>query len=399
MPKTVAQIAAVTDPAVRTAEFLELVEGVVANGDAASLQNILQQILEDAFPQVTERQFVEDLCNSLEKASDDVYKPVGVFALDALRPRAHVFQNAITVLRKRMSHILEAEGLFSEAAEMLAAIPFDDMGRTLDSNSCAAAFVRIGSLFVQAGCVPAADPWANKANLLIPHCTDDGTRVRFRTLQAQLLDHKRKYEDAAMKYYALSQLEQRAYGDEVVTKKDTIHALGFAIACAILAPAGPRRSRVLAVLYKDERARNTALSGLLQAIHMDHLLQVEQVKMLRALLRPHQVAAQIDGESVLDRAVVEHNLLAASKLYCNIRFEELGALLRVSAEKAEATASRMIYEKRMKATIDQVHGMLEFNVATQAEQIERWDKQIESVCNAVDVCVEAIVEKHPEFSM
>lgn len=399
MPKTVAQIAAETDNASRTAQFRELVEAAVANGDDAGLRIILAQILDDAFPQVTARQFLVELCTSLGQAPDDLYQSVGMYALDSLRPRAHVFENAITTLRDRLSLILEKEGKFDKAAEMLAAIPFDDMGRTLDSNYCAAAFVRIGRLFVQATCLPAADPWANKASLLMPHCTDEGTRLVFRTLQAQLLDFKRKYEDAAMKYYQLSQLERRAYGAETVSAKDTIQALGFAIACAILAPAGPRRSRVLAVLYKDERARNTPLFGLLQAIHMDHLLQAKQVEMLRSLLRPHQVAAQIDGESVVDRAVVEHNLLAASKLYCNIRFLELGALLRVSAEKAESTASRMIYESRMKASIDQVHGMLEFNVATQGEQIERWDKQIESVCNAVDVCVEAIVEKHPEFSM
>jgi len=35
----------------------------------------------------------------------------------------------------------------------------------------------------------------------------------------------------------------------------------------------------------------------------------------------------------LDRAVIEHNLLSASKLYNNITFEELGALLEIPAAK------------------------------------------------------------------
>ncbi len=397
MSKTIAEIAAEADASSRAEQFRQFIQSAVDDGDEPRLRSVVVQVVEDAFPQVSARQLLVDLCNSLGRVPDELYKRVANFALEAVEPRAHAFEAGITTLRDRLATILEKEGRWTEAAEMLSGIPFDDMGRTLDANYCADAFVRIGRLYVSAGKLSDAEPWANKASLLMPQCTDEGTRLLFRTLQAQILDFKRKYEDAALKYYQLSQLARRKYGKETVSAKDTIQALSYAIACAILAPAGPRRSRVLAVLYKDERAWSTPLFGLLQAIHMDHLLQAEQVEMLRSLLRPHQVVAQIDGESVVDRAIVEHNLLAASKLYCNIKFKELGALLRVSPEKAESTASRMIYEERMKASIDQVQGVLEFNVATQGEQIESWDKQIDSVCAAVDNCVEAILEKYPQF--
>ena len=39
------------------------------------------------------------------------------------------------------------------------------------------------------------------------------------------------------------------------------------------------------------------------------------------------------GSTILDRAVIEHNLLSASKLYNNISFEELGALLEIPPVK------------------------------------------------------------------
>lgn len=39
------------------------------------------------------------------------------------------------------------------------------------------------------------------------------------------------------------------------------------------------------------------------------------------------------GSSILDRAVIEHNLLAVSKLYDNITFEELGTLLEIAPSK------------------------------------------------------------------
>lgn len=39
------------------------------------------------------------------------------------------------------------------------------------------------------------------------------------------------------------------------------------------------------------------------------------------------------GSTILDRAIVEHNLLSASKMYNNISFQELGALLEIPPEK------------------------------------------------------------------
>jgi COP9 signalosome complex subunit 4 len=38
-------------------------------------------------------------------------------------------------------------------------------------------------------------------------------------------------------------------------------------------------------------------------------------------LRPHQLAALPDGTTVLDRAVMQHNTLSASKLYNNISIQ------------------------------------------------------------------------------
>ena len=44
-------------------------------------------------------------------------------------------------------------------------------------------------------------------------------------------------------------------------------------------------------------------------------------------------ATTADGSSILDRAVIEHNILSASKLYNNISFEELGRLLAIPPAK------------------------------------------------------------------
>lgn len=57
---------------------------------------------------------------------------------------------------------------------------------------------------------------------------------------------------------------------------------------------------------------------------------------------------------------MEHNLLAASKLYNNITFNELGALLEVEPCRAEKIASQMITEGRMTGSIDQIASIVRF---------------------------------------
>ena len=44
---------------------------------------------------------------------------------------------------------------------------------------------------------------------------------------------------------------------------------------------------------------------------------------------------------------MEHNLVAASRLYLNISFHELGLVLGVDGPQAEILASRMVTEGRL----------------------------------------------------
>ena len=47
-------------------------------------------------------------------------------------------------------------------------------------------------------------------------------------------------------------------------EQQNLEALSKAAVCAILAPAGPDRSRILAMLYKDERTAKISLYTMLQ---------------------------------------------------------------------------------------------------------------------------------------
>lgn len=57
-----------------------------------------------------------------------------------------------------------------------------------------------------------------------------------------------------------------------VSEEDLEQALVASITCAILAPAGPQRSRMLAALYKDERSGRSPLWPLLEKVYLERIL-------------------------------------------------------------------------------------------------------------------------------
>lgn len=121
---------------------------------------------------------------------------------------------------------------------------------------------------------------------------------------------------------------------------------------------------------------------------LDHILRSAEVKDFEGTLKPHQLAkiaissndklasaipddtAATSNEpntsnrtgpsTVLDRAVMEHNLLASSNIYNNITFRGLGALLDVTPSAAETMARKMIEQGRLRGSIDQVDKLIWF---------------------------------------
>lgn len=126
-----------------------------------------------------------------------------------------------------------------------------------------------------------------------------------------------------------------------------------------------------------------AIYPMLQKVYMERILQQAEVQIFSQGLQEHHVATLGDGTTVLDRSVIEHNLLSASKLYRSIELGELGVLLGIDAAKAEQVAAKMIIEGRMAGTLDQVAGTLTFADA-QASARAGWDAQIRRTCVALD---------------
>lgn len=190
---------------------------------------------------------------------------------------------------------------------------------------------------------------------------------------------------------------------------ERLQSLSEAIKCAVLAPAGPLRGRTLAKLYKDDRASQVDEFSILEKIFLDRLLSQEEVKAFAETLQPHQLAKTSDGSTVLDKAVLEHNLLAASRLYSNIGIEPLGLLLGVNGERAEAYAALMIEQGRLAGYIDQIGGYIFFEgegtgekktkheTAVVGREMRKWDANVQGLAEEVEKVTSLIQSQNPKF--
>jgi COP9 signalosome complex subunit 4 len=126
-------------------------------------------------------------------------------------------------------------------------------------------------------------------------------------------------------------------------------------------------------------------------VYLERILRRPEIDAFSEELRPHQKASLPDKSTVLDRAMIEHNLLSASKLYTNIRFDELGTLLAIDPRKAEKIAANMIGQDRMRGSIDQEEAVIHFE--DDVEELQQWDQQISGLCQALNDILDGMAKK------
>jgi COP9 signalosome complex subunit 4 len=285
-----------------------------------------------------------------------------------------------------LAKLYEAEEEWREAAKILIGIPLDTGQRVLEPEYKVNIYVKIAQLYLEDDESVQAEAYINRASELIHQCKDETLKLRYKVCFARIMDYKRQFMKAAQRYYELSQ---------IVSDSERQEALAYSVVCTILASAGPQRSRMLATLYKDERSSKLDVFSILEKMYLERILRKPEVEKFAKELKPHQMATLADGTTVLDRAVIEHNLLAASKLYKNITFAELGQLLSIPPEKAEKVASRMMVEERLRGSIDQIETLIVFEHSQDA--LLQWDARIAGACNFVNSILESVGQTHPQF--
>lgn len=353
--------------------------------------------------------------NSLPAIADeDVRRQALEIALEKVQPRVLSFEEQASSIRQHLADLLEESEDWLEAARILQGIPLDSGHRSVSDLAKLRTYVRIVRLLLEGDDAVGADAVLKRASLIIhnvPGALSSGLAassttaqqevlagmseaekteaktlgLQYKLSQARIYDSQRRFAEAANRYHEVSYVAEIDEGERNMM-------LSAAVTASILAPAGPQRSRILATLIRDERTVSLPQHTILTKTFLDQFIRPNEIKSFEKLLGPHQLAALPRSEAepdrsvklgggedaemgngddeeesartgpstVLDRAMMEHNIIAASRLYTNITLRGLGSLLDVHSSGAETMARRMIVQGRLKAEIDQVDQLVIF---------------------------------------
>ncbi|KAI1088174.1 hypothetical protein F5B19DRAFT_472501 [Rostrohypoxylon terebratum] len=306
-------------------------------------------------------------------------------------------------LRELLADAHEANEDHVQAARALSEIPLDSSSRRVTPENRVSVWIRIVRNYLEVDDTTNAETYLNKLKNVIYQVADPTLNLHFKLSQARIQDAKREFLSASQAYHEISQTPS-------ITEDERLHTLSMAVKCAVLAPAGPLRSRVLGRLYKDERAASLPEHGMLEKMLFDRLLAPSEVRKFAEGLAPHQLARTADGSTVLDRAVVEHNLLGVSRLYLNIGFDALGDILGLDADGAEDTTAKMIEQGRLVGSVDQIDRVIFFEGGEASgekgsgraevkvgREMRRWDANVQSLAEEVENVTNALQREFPQF--
>ena len=381
-----------------------IISGFAGSDLSANLIAYVESILSDSIGVIHSRPLLSAFVDQYKTLQDNEVKiETGTAITDLLAPKIVSYEQQDTELKYSLATAYEAEDDFTNSAKTLQTIVLDSgQGRTVSDNEKAAVWMRICRCYLEEDDPTNALSYLNKIKNVIFNVTDQATRLQFQLSQARINDSQRNFLDASAAYFALS-------NETAVDEEERLQALSAAITCAVLAPAGPLRARQLGKLYKDERAADTPEHGILENIFLDRLLKPEEVKTFASGLKEHQLAKTADGSTVLDKAILEHNLVAASKLYQNIPLASLGTLLGTEADRAEVYAATMIESHRLSGSIDQIAGLVHFTPATNTQDsaappkgydistrdLRTWDSNIQGLAEEVEKVTTLLQREEP----
>ncbi|MCJ1254599.1 COP9 signalosome complex subunit 4 [Lignoscripta atroalba] len=357
-----------------------------------NLAAFIDSILGDSLGIVAARPLLGSYVEALRRiASSEVKIEAGQHALQALQSRVVSFEEQDVSIREILADAYQEQEDYAEAAKVLQGIQLESSQRKVSDDTKVRTWIRICRLYLEEDDTTSAESYLNRAKNLLYKVDDKELNLMFQLSQARILDARRRFLDASEVYHSFS-------FSPILDEEERRRALSSAIICAVLAPAGPQRSRALAKLFKDERATLVEEYGILEKMFLDRLLSPIEVAKFADKLALHQLAQTADGSTVLAKAVTEHNLLGASRLYNNIGLDELGMLLGLDGEKAEEYAARMLEQGRLNGRIDQIEGVIFFEGREgsgkhmHADQVHpfgarglrRWDSNVQGATEEVE---------------
>jgi len=351
-----------------------------------NLTSFVDQLLVDSISVAVSRRVLSHVVTQLKTLPGDMSLELCIPLLNTLRPRMISFEEQMTDLHQHVAELYEGHSEYCKAALQLAAVPLENSQRNYSKEFKLQTYLKIAHLFLEGRDAAQAEVYINRASLLVTTDTEPIQQVQYRQCYARVLDYRKKFLEAAKRYAELSL-------DPHLTSTEKESWLRQAVLCAIIAPAGAQRSRILATLSKDERSHSLPFHTMLKNTQLGRMVPHDQVVLFEEQLAEHQKAKLPDGMSIVDAAVMEHNVMAVSSLYNSITLESLGDILSVSKSKAERVVGEMIAESRLKGHIDQIEQLVYFE-----EPIPPWDSHINIICNKVNNIIDLLNTCEPDYT-
>lgn len=294
-----------------------------------------------------------------------------------------------TLRQKIFDYKVNSEGDYSGAARILSTMRIEDNEESLyylDPASKTDIYVKIAECFLAEDEIAEADSAVNKAGQAIMGISNQDNKhtaliLRYKSTNARVLDLNRKFLQAASRYHEISESET-----DLIDAEELLQMLGRAVACAILAPSGPQRARTLGKIFRDERLSQldsmdsfSSHSTILKKMYLNRVLRPEELTKFESTLAPHQKAIMGDGLTIMERGVIEHNMIAVGNVYSSIKLDHLATILGVDERKAVRLAASMVTDGSIRASIDEVDGILTFDDVE--HEGNEWGTSIASFCS------------------
>jgi len=377
----------------KTDGYVELLKELIETGAEANLKTLIEHLAGQN--PVSVRPVYKQLVDMVKaKRVADAGKPYVGFLEAAITTLGGVGHQAldetINMLRFNLAKIYQSEcddddENFIKAARHLGKMNLDNAAPLLKVK----AWVRCAQLYVADSCFREAEMFLGKLGNMLKFGKDakgidDKYKRRYMSANAAVLDNNQKFHQAANEYYRLSTVLPDE--DERKTK------LSLGVKCVLLAPG----SSMLPVYFKDERCAGLPGFNLVEKIFLQRFIEKKDFEEFESTLAEHQTRKSKEGWTTLEKAVIDNNLLAASNVYTNISMSNLGLVLGVSAEKAEEISSNMVSAGRLKATIDQNKGTLQF-LPFDYNELSAWDTHVGIACASVNRIFDRLTELHPQW--
>lgn len=346
-----------------------------------------------------------DFCKNALASNSDIMLPVFSTVLGHLPTTVEAA--ADNTLRQVIFHFLTQDADspdYTMAARILGSMRMeaDDTSNVyyMDPAERTNVYVQMSECFLAEDENAEADASVNKAGGVVEQIQNKAAHqaliLRYKSTYARVLDANRKFLNAAQRYHELSQSST-----DLIVAEDLLSMLGRAATCAILAPAGPQRARVLQFIAQDKRLPQlesmpefASHPTLLRKMQFGQIIAKAELVQFEASLADHQKAVMGDGLTIMERGVVEHNMIAVAQLYDSMYLTELAHVLGVSVAKAEKICVTMIMDGSLQgSTMDQVDGLIEFKSPSGAgEDNDDNDAALASFCHQLNHVTEKVKE-------